>query len=74
MKKGFTLVELIVVIVLLSLITIFTFPSINKTIQNRKEEMYNIQVNNIKASAENYINKNNLLNENDKIIVSICKL
>ena len=74
MKKGFTLVELIVVIVLLSLITIFTFPSINKTIQNRKEAMYNIQVNNIKASAEKYISKNNLLNENDKIIVTLCQL
>ena len=37
MKKGFTLVELIVVIVLLGLISAFTFPSINKTIKDRKE-------------------------------------
>ena len=74
MKKGFTLVELIVVIVLLSLISIFTFPSINKVINERKEKLYNIQVENIKASAESYINKNNLFSTNDKVIVTLCEL
>ena len=74
MKKGFTLVELIVVIVLLSLISVFTFPSINKVINERKEKLYNIQVENIKASAESYINKNNLFSTNDKVIVTLCEL
>ncbi len=74
MKKGFTLVELIVVIVLLSLISIFTFPSINKVINERKEKLYNIQIENIKASAESYINKNNLFSTNDKVIVTLCEL
>ena len=74
MKKGFTLVELIVVIVLLSLISVFTFPSINKVINERKEKLYNIQIENIKASAESYINKNNLFSTNDKVIVTLCEL
>ena len=74
MKKGFALVELIVVIVLLSLISIFTFPSINKVINERKEKLYNIQIENIKASAESYINKNNLFSTNDKVIVTLCEL
>ena len=74
MKKGFTLVELIVVIVLLPLISVFTFPSINKVINERKEKLYNIQVENIKASAESYINKNNLFSTNDKVIVTLCEL
>ena len=74
MKKGFTLVELIVVIVLLSLISIFTFPSINETLNERKEKLYNIQIENIKTSTENYINKNNLFDGNDKVIVTLCQL
>ena len=74
MKKGFTLVELIVVIVLLSLITVFTFPSINKLLIERKEKLYNVQVENIKLSAQNYINKNHLLSSNDKVFVTLCQL
>ena len=57
MKKGFTLIELIAVLVLLSLIAIFTFPSVNKTIKDRKEALYNVQIDNIKASAVSYIDK-----------------
>ena len=67
MKKGFTLVELIAVIVLLSLIALFTFPSVNKTIKDRKEALYNVQIDNIKASAVSYIDKNGLLKDNDKV-------
>ena len=74
MKKGFTLVELIVVVVLLGLISVFTFPSVNKTIKNRKEALYNIQVDNIKASALSYINKYDLLKENGKVIITLCQL
>ena len=74
MKKGFTLVELIVVVVLLGLISVFTFPSVNKTIKNRKEALYNIQVDNIKASALSYVNKYDLLKENGKVIITLCQL
>ena len=74
MKKGFTIIELVVVIVLLSLIGLFTFPSISKTLNDRKEALYNVQIENIKASADNYINKNKLLNYNDKIVITLCQL
>ena len=74
MKKGFTLIELIAVLVLLSLIAIFTFPSVNKTIKDRKEALYNVQIDNIKASAVSYIDKNGLFKDNDKVIVTLCQL
>ena len=74
MKKGFTIIELVVVIVLLSLIGLFTFPSISKTLRGRKEVLYNVQVDNIKASAENLINKNKLLSDNDKVVITLCQL
>lgn len=74
MKKGFTLIELITVIVLLSLIAVFTFPSVNKVLIERKEKLYNIQVDNIKSSAQSYIDKNDLLNNSSKVIVTLCQL
>lgn len=74
MNKGYTLVEVIIVIILLSLISIITFPSINKILNERKEELYNIQIGNIKEATINYINKNNLLASSDKVIVTLCQL
>ena len=73
MKKGFTIVELIIVIILLSLIAIFTYPLVTKTIKNRNEDLYNIQINNIKEAALSYINKNSLLKD-DPVIVTVCQL
>lgn len=44
MKKGFTLVELLVVIVILSLIAMIVYPSIVKVINDSKESTYVSQV------------------------------
>jgi prepilin-type N-terminal cleavage/methylation domain-containing protein len=38
MKKGFTLIELIATIVILSIITMITMPTINKTIENSRQQ------------------------------------
>jgi len=73
MKKGFTIVELITVIVLLSLIALFTYPVVTKTIKNRNEDLYQIQIKNIKDAALSYINKNSLLKD-DPVIVTVCQL
>ena len=40
MKKGFTLIELIMVICLLGIIAIITVPVITKLINNSKDESY----------------------------------
>ncbi len=74
MKKGFTLVELIVIIIILSVISAFTFQSLNKTILKKKDSLYNIQIKNIIASAENYINKEQLFYNNDNVIITLCQL
>ena len=73
MKKGFTIVALIAVIVLLSMITLFIYPIVNKTLKNRKEELYQIQIKNIKDAALSYTNKYNLLKD-ESVIVTVCQL
>lgn len=54
MKKGFTLVELLVVIVILSLIAVVVYPTIAKIINDSKENTYNTQVNLIVKAAKEW--------------------
>lgn len=53
-KKGFTLTELIGVIVLLGIIALISIPILNKTIKNSKEKAYNAQVEEIVSSAKKW--------------------
>lgn len=51
-KKGFTLIELIAVIVILSLIALIVFPAINSVIKDSKEKAYNQQIQAIVKAAK----------------------
>lgn len=57
-KKGFTLVELVSVIVIISLIALVITSAINKTIQNNKEDLYQSQLENILTSAQLWSSNN----------------
>ena len=57
-KKGFTLIELIMVIVIISVVAMISFQTITKKINQSKEKAYNIQFNNFKDSAKNYMLEN----------------
>ena len=54
-KKGFTLVELIGVIILLSAIALISVPIINNSIKNTKEKTYNSQIDTIIKAAKRYV-------------------
>lgn len=54
MKKGFTLVELLAVIVILGLIALIVYPSIGSVIHDSKEKAYNEQINVIIKAAKTY--------------------
>lgn len=58
MKKGFTLVELLGTIVILSLIVIVAFPSIISQIKRSNETIDSSVVNVVKASARQYLTDN----------------
>ena len=50
--KGFTLVELLAVIVILSLLLLVTVTTVSSQFKNSKDELYDTQLNNIKLAAE----------------------
>lgn len=51
-KNGFTLVELLAVIVILSLLALLTSTAVTKLVKDSKEDLYQTQIELIKASAE----------------------
>ena len=71
-KKGFTLVELLAVIVILSLILVIAVPSVNKYIKQSKEKAYNTQISTIIEAAQAYASTNpELLPNRENISVKI---
>ena len=68
MNRGFTLVELLGVIVILSLIAIFVFPSVINTIkENDKSDEYKIAM--VENAAKLYIRDNGLSKTNRTICI-----
>ena len=55
MKKGFTLIELIMVIVVLALLALVAVPSINSVIKNSREKTYDEQINRIETVTKSYM-------------------
>lgn len=53
-RKGFTLVELIGVLVIIGLIAVFSVPALTKTMKDSSEKQYEEYIKNIKLAAENY--------------------
>lgn len=54
MKKGFTLVELLAIIIILGIIAVITVPIINRTIVNAKDKLYEEQVSQIQSAAKKW--------------------
>ena len=57
-NKGFSLVELLAVIILLGILAVMLIPNMYTHLQDSKEDLYNTQVNIIKEAAENYVADN----------------
>ncbi len=60
MKKGFTLVELLGVIVILGLIAMIAIPTINTALNSSRDKAYNEQIKTIENTARTYMSKNSL--------------
>ena len=78
MKKGFTLVELLSVIVILGILASIAIPTINTAINSSRNKAYNEQINTIQNAARTYMSKNSLKlpnqEENGKCTISVSTL
>ena len=52
MKKGFTLIELMAVVIVLGVLALFVVPTIDKTMKQIREDGYEEQINNIKTAEK----------------------
>ncbi len=54
-RKGFTLIELLGVITLLGILAFIAVPAVTRSINNSRENAYNVQVGNLISSAKNWV-------------------
>ena len=54
-KRGFTLVELLAVIVILAIVSLIIFPIVTKEIASSKKDLYDIQIKNIIKAAKDMV-------------------
>lgn len=57
-KKGFTLMELLAVIVILGVVSLVVFPVVNRTLKNTKEKSYQQQLVHLREAGENWATEN----------------
>lgn len=75
--KGFTLVEVLGVIIVIGILALITYPIINNTIKENKESLYNTQLEKIKDAALgwSYTNVNMLpIDEGGTITITLLEL
>lgn len=77
MKKGFTLVELLGVIVILGVLALIATNVISNTLNETKDDLYEIQISSIIAGAKTWASSNIFElpeNDNEFIIVTLRQL
>lgn len=72
MKRGFTLVELMAVVIILSVIGLIAIPAVDKVIKDNQNKLYQAQINSIDDAAKTWSNNHvNLLPESSSEAISI---
>ena len=77
MKRGFTLVELLMVIILLGAISLIVVPVVDKLIKENRESLYQTNIKMIEDGAHSWASENvfNLPEAEDEFIeLTICEL
>ena len=77
MKRGFTLVELLIVLTVIGLLGLIVVPIVDTIIKENKQKLYDLQINNIEDGAKNWAS-DNIFNlpedDNETLNITICDL
>lgn len=75
-KKGFTLVEILAVIVVLGLLIVIIIPTVNNLIKDSEDSLYNEQISNIVNATKQYMVEHSELlpDEDESVCISISDL
>lgn len=57
-EKGFTLIEILAVVVILGVVSLITMPVVQKNINNSKKQAYETQIDNIERAAKDWASEN----------------
>lgn len=72
MKKGFTLIELMAVIIVLGIVSTISVIAVDKTIKDNKQKLYQVQISNIEDAARTWGNAHiNLMPDENGSAISI---
>lgn len=74
MKKGFTLAELLGVLVILGAILLIAIPVVDQAIKSGKEDLYQEQIEIIKNSLQLWMSNNQKPDVGEKIVLSLSQL
>jgi len=58
LKRGFTLIEVLAIIIVLGILISITVPNVSKNIKNFKEKSYNLLIESLENGAQIYVSKN----------------
>lgn len=73
MKKGFTLAELMAVIVIMAILALIIIPTVDKDLKEGKEKLYNKSIETIESALDLFMTNYNL-NNNESIKLSLYQL
>jgi prepilin-type N-terminal cleavage/methylation domain-containing protein len=73
-NKGFTLVEVLAVIILLGLIASIIIPNYNKSIENSKKKAFEESLNGLVRSIENYVANNSNASNYTSVYTNISSI
>lgn len=74
MKKGFTLAELLGVIIILGAVLLIITATFSNILKQSEEDLYNDQINSIKLALESWMSDNQKPNVGEKVILSLSQL
>ena len=71
-SRGFTLIELMAVITILVILSLIIIPIVDKRVKDSKDDMYNVQIENIRMAGKSYFSDNSdLIPANSGYYISV---